>query len=53
MLETSCFERKTSCFIIKKIAFTMAKDGSLESKTSCFAVSDSSDRYKISVTSIN
>ena len=28
----------------------MAKYGSLEGKTSCFAMSDSSDRYKRSVT---
>jgi hypothetical protein len=35
---------KTSCFAIAKIAFAKAKDGILECKTTCFAVSDSSDR---------
>jgi hypothetical protein len=29
---------------MSQIAFIMVKDGTLESKTSCFTVSDSSDR---------
>ena len=35
------------------IVFTIVRDGTLESKTSCFTVSDSSDRYKISITQHN
>ncbi|GEM_PF-6977222 len=33
-----------------QIVLTIGKDGTLESKTSCFTLSDSSDRYKTSIT---
>ena len=35
---------KTSCFTIAQIALTMVKDGFIGSKTTCFTMSDSSDR---------
>ena len=35
------------------IVFTMVRDGTLKSKTSCFTVSDSSDRYKTTITRHN
>lgn len=36
-----------------QIVFIIGKDGTLESKTSCFTLSDGSDRKKISITSHN
>ena len=38
---------------MSQIPDTIVKDGILESKTSCFTVSDSSDRYIISITPLN
>ena len=36
-----------------QIVFIIGKDGTLESKTSCFTVSNSSDRCEISITLYN
>ena len=36
-----------------QIVFTIGKDGTLESKTTCFTLSDGSDRWKTSITSHN
>ena len=33
-----------------QIVFIIGKDGTLESKTTCFTMSDGSDRKKISIT---
>ena len=38
---------------MSQIPSTIVKGGTLESKTSCFTVSDSSDRCAISITSPN
>ena len=35
------------------IVFTTVRDGTLEGKTSCFTLSDGSDRYKTSITRHN
>ena len=35
------------------IVFTIVRDGTLESETSCFTLSDSSDRCKTSITRHN
>ena len=37
-------ETKTTCFAIVQIAFTMVKDTFFKGKTTCFTLSDSSDR---------
>ena len=36
-----------------QIVFTVGKDGTLKSKTTCFTLSDGSDRLKISITKYN
>ena len=36
-----------------QIVFIIGKDGTLESKTTCFTLSDGSDRQKISITPNN
>ena len=44
---------KTTCFVSIKIALIIVKDAFSDSKTSCFTMSDGSDRYLKSITLYN
>ena len=44
---------KTTCFTMLQKLYVMVKDSILKGKTSCFTVSDSSDRYSTTITQYN